>query len=98
VAFDANGNPLDLPKPVLTGFLTGEGDARGRPTWLAWDKVGALLVSDDTGGVIWRVIAPGAAPSAAVKPVVVARMPARHQIDAPSAASFGKEGEVKVRE
>ena len=98
VSFDANGNPLDLPKPVLTGFLTGEGDARGRPTWLAWDKGGALLVSDDTGGVIWRVIAPGAAPAAAVKPVVVARMPARRQIDAPSAASFGKEEEVKVRE
>ena len=61
VAFDANGNPLGKPKPVLTGFLTGkDSDAHGRPVWLAWDKTGGLLVSDDTGGIVWRVIAPGA--------------------------------------
>ena len=88
VAFDANGNPQGLPKPVLTGFLTKDGDAHGRPTWLAWDKGGALLVSDDTAGIIWRTVATGAAPAAAIKPVVVARMPPRRQIDAPTAASF----------
>ena len=97
VAYDANGNPLGLPKPVLTGFLNAEGKAHGRPTWLTWDKGGALLVSDDTGGIVWRVIAPGAAPSAAIKPVVTGHMPPRRQIDAPSAASFGPDEDAKSR-
>jgi glucose/arabinose dehydrogenase len=76
VPFDANGNPQGRPRPVLTGFVArgGEG-AHGRPVWLAWDRTGALLVSDDTAGVIWRVLAPGAAPSIAPKPVVTASMP-----------------------
>lgn len=66
VPFDSNGNPGDVkPVPVLTGFLAGDGSTHGRPTWLAWDKTGALLVSDDTAGVIWRVWAPGAKPSSA---------------------------------
>ena len=82
VAFDANGNPLGMPQPVLTGFLTGkDNETHGRPVWLAWDKGGALLVSDDTAGVIWRVIAPGAPPSTGPKPVVTARMPAQRQLD-----------------
>ncbi len=92
VKFDANGNPLGLPMPVLTGFLNGTGDTRGRPTWLAFDKGGALLVTDDTAGIVWRVVAPSAAPSAAPVPVVVARMkPQRELSDDPSArtsASF----------
>lgn len=58
VGFDERGNPLDaLPVPVLTGFLDGEDEAHGRPTMLAWDSGGGLLVSDDTGGMIWRVTA-----------------------------------------
>ena len=74
VKFDANGNPLGKPVPLLTGFLTGDGNTHGRPTWLAFDKQGAMLVSDDTAGIIWRVIAPGAAPTVAPKPVVTAHM------------------------
>jgi glucose/arabinose dehydrogenase len=70
VAFDARGNDLPArPVPVLSGFLTGDGKTRGRPTWVAWARDGALLVSDDTGGVIWRVVAPGASPAAAIEPV-----------------------------
>lgn len=98
VRFDDNGNPLDKPLPVLTGFLTGEGKkTHGRPVWLAWDKAGALLVSDDTGGVIWRVMAPGAKPSVAPKPVVTAHMPPRRSIDTPDArleATLGEERNV----
>ncbi|MCB2050515.1 MAG: sorbosone dehydrogenase family protein [Novosphingobium sp.] len=63
VPFDKRGNPLEKPVPVLTGFLAGDGKTHGRPTWLAWDKAGALLVSDDTAGIIWRVTAPGAKPA-----------------------------------
>ncbi len=82
VAFDANGNPQGAPQPVLTGFLSGKGnDARGRPVWLAWDKGGALLVSDDTAGVIWRVIAPDAQPATGPKPVVTARMPPQRELN-----------------
>jgi YD repeat-containing protein len=82
VRFDANGNPLGLPQPVLSGFLTGKGnETHGRPVWLTWDKAGALLVSDDTAGVIWRVQAPGAKPSAAPKPVVTAHMPPRRSLE-----------------
>ena len=64
IRFDERGNPKGLPVPVLTGFLTGDGKTHGRPTWLAWDKGGALLVSDDTAGIIWRVINPQAQPGA----------------------------------
>jgi len=81
VTFDANGNPQGKPRPVLTGFLTGKGnDSHGRPVWLAWDKGGGLLVSDDTGNIVWRVIAPGAQPSAPPKAVVTARMPPQREL------------------
>ena len=71
VAFDARGNALpNQPIKVLTGFLTkDQKHTRGRPVWVAFAHDGALLVSDDTGGVIWRVIAPGAAPAAAIAEV-----------------------------
>jgi len=66
VAFDARGNPQGKPVPVLNSFLTGDGKTRGRPTWVAWAGDGALLVSDDTAGIIWRVIDPAAQPAAAI--------------------------------
>ncbi|QOV93900.1 sorbosone dehydrogenase family protein [Novosphingobium sp. ES2-1] len=70
VKFDTRGNVLpNPPVPVLTGFLTDDDKARGRPTWVTFAKDGALLVSDDTGGVIWRVSAPGAKPAAAITPL-----------------------------
>ena len=71
VAFDARGNVLPgQPRPILTGFLGKNGNkAHGRPVWVGWAKDGALLVSDDVGGVIWRVVAPGAAPAAPIAPV-----------------------------
>lgn len=57
VGFDGRGNPLEQqPVPVLTGFVAkDESGARGRPTMLAFDQTGSLLVSDDTAGIIWRV-------------------------------------------
>jgi len=95
VSFDGNGNPQGLPQPVLSGFLTKNGNAHGRPTWLAWDRQGALLVSDDTAGIVWRVIAQGAQPAAAVAPVVTGRMPPQRELggdpNANYSGSFGPE-------
>lgn len=46
------GKPVD----VLTGFLGSDNEiARGRPVDVLIASDGALLVSDDVGGVIWRV-------------------------------------------
>ncbi|MCJ2182194.1 sorbosone dehydrogenase family protein [Novosphingobium sp. 1949] len=83
VPFDANGNPKNVkPVPVLTGFLKSDGNAHGRPTWVSIAGDGALLVSDDTAGIVWRVIAPGAKPAPEVKPVVTEHMkPLKELID-----------------
>ncbi len=89
IKFDDHGNPKGLPVPVLSGFLTGKGnDTHGRPTWVAWDRGGALLISDDTGGIIWRVIAPGAVPSVAPKPVVEAHLPPNKELNTEATATF----------
>jgi glucose/arabinose dehydrogenase len=53
----ANGKPSGMPVDVLTGFLSADGSAYGRPVGVAIDKQGALLVADDVGNVIWRVAA-----------------------------------------
>jgi glucose/arabinose dehydrogenase len=59
VAF-ADGRPSGLPEDVLTGFVSTNGDALGRPVGVAIDRAGALLVADDVGNAIWRVTpAPG---------------------------------------
>ncbi len=75
VKFDDKGNPLGKPIPVLTGFLTADGDTHGRPTWVAFAGDGALLVSDDTAGIIWRVIAPGAQPAAKIERIKGGSLP-----------------------
>lgn len=52
----ASGKPTGaLPTDVLTGFLTTNGEALGRPVGLAIDRTGALLVADDVGNIVWRV-------------------------------------------
>jgi glucose/arabinose dehydrogenase len=53
-----NGKPVGGYQNFLTGFWDGgTSPARvwGRPSGLAIAKDGSLLVSDDTGKVIWRV-------------------------------------------
>ena len=50
-----NGMPAGPAQDVLTGFLDEEGNARGRPVGVTFDKRGALLVADDVGNVVWRV-------------------------------------------
>ncbi|MFB0611876.1 PQQ-dependent sugar dehydrogenase [Aurantiacibacter poecillastricola] len=87
VEFDDRGNPVGEPRQVLAPFLTGDGKTYGRPTWVEWDQTGALLVSDDTGNIIWRVTAPGAAGAAAIERNSGERLPPRRELtDDPSRA------------
>jgi glucose/arabinose dehydrogenase len=51
----ADGKPAGAPLPVLTGFVSDDGDANGRPVGVAIDRQGALLVADDVGNSVWRV-------------------------------------------
>jgi glucose/arabinose dehydrogenase len=53
----AGGMPAGPPVDVLTGFVTADGKAMGRPVGVAIDRSGALLVADDVGNTIWRVTA-----------------------------------------
>ena len=52
-----NGKPNGRPIDVLTGFLSEDNKAKGRPVGVVIDKEGALLVADDVGNVVWRVTA-----------------------------------------
>jgi glucose/arabinose dehydrogenase len=88
VAFDARGNPTGKPVTVLESFLAGKGETHGRPTWVAFDKTGGLLVSDDTAGIIWRVTSPGAQPAAAPQRVTGASMPPQRELHADPRRAF----------
>ncbi len=52
-----NGHPIGQAQDVVTGFLTSDGKAHGRPVGLAMDTTGALLIADDVGNTVWRVTA-----------------------------------------
>jgi glucose/arabinose dehydrogenase len=62
IPFD-NGKPSGPPREVLTGFISSEGNAYGRPVGVAIDRAGGLLVADDVGNTVWRV-APATGPAA----------------------------------
>ena len=51
-----NGTPSGTPEDILTGFLSKDDKAYGRPVGVAEDGTGALLVADDVGNTIWRVV------------------------------------------
>ncbi|MBO9714862.1 sorbosone dehydrogenase family protein [Sphingomonas sp.] len=59
VPFGDDGFPAKGAKPrdLLTGFLSADGKALGRPVGVITDASGALLVADDVGNMIWRVSA-----------------------------------------
>jgi glucose/arabinose dehydrogenase len=50
-----DGKPSGRPVEVLSGFISPEREAYGRPVGVALDKRGALLVADDVGNAVWRV-------------------------------------------
>lgn len=51
----ANGRPSGDAEDFLTGFLTADNKAQGRPVGVTTDRTGALLVADDVGNIVWRV-------------------------------------------
>jgi glucose/arabinose dehydrogenase len=57
VPFEGGKPTGAMPQPVLTGFLSADGHAQGRPVGVALDRLGALLVADDVGNTVWRVTA-----------------------------------------
>jgi glucose/arabinose dehydrogenase len=54
-----NGKAAGVYEDFLTGFVTPEGDAWGRPVGIAAAGDGSLLVSDDVSKSVWRVIYTG---------------------------------------
>jgi glucose/arabinose dehydrogenase len=50
-----NGLPTGTYEDFLTGFVTPEGGVWGRPVGVAVAQDGALLISEDVNGTIWRV-------------------------------------------
>ena len=51
------GKAAGAPTQVLGGFVDPHGKALGRPVGLAFDQRGGLLVADDVGNTVWRVMA-----------------------------------------
>lgn len=52
----AAGRPNGDMEDILSGFVSPEGQAWGRPVGVAVDRQGAVLVADDVGNCIWRVV------------------------------------------
>jgi glucose/arabinose dehydrogenase len=89
IKFDENGNPVDKPVDVLTGFLNDDGTTKGRPTWVEWAGDGALLMSDDTAGIIWRVVATGAEPGAGITELNTGSLPPQRELKGDPRDAFG---------
>ena len=56
--------PTGEYEDFLTGFVVDDTDVWGRPVGVAVDKDGALLVSEDANGTIWRITYSGKAAQA----------------------------------
>lgn len=74
-----DGRPASR-EDFVTGWLASDGTVTGRPAGLVTGADGALYVSDDNKGFVYRVAAAGAAkaprPGAAARPVVTQALPA----------------------
>jgi glucose/arabinose dehydrogenase len=55
VVLNAAGEPTGEYEDFLTGFVVNDNAVWGRPVGVAVDRSGALLVSEDGNGTIWRV-------------------------------------------
>ena len=50
------GRPAGPVEEILGGFVDAAGNANGRPVGVAIDNRGGLLVADDVGNTVWRVV------------------------------------------
>lgn len=75
-----DGQPAGDPIDFVSGFLTEDGNTRGRPVGVTVDPRGALIVADDLSNTIWRVTPDqperAAAPPAAAEPAAGEGQPA----------------------
>lgn len=55
VVLDAKGAPTGEYEDFLTGFVINDSAVWGRPVGVAVDRTGALLVSEDGNGTVWRI-------------------------------------------
>ena len=56
----ANGVPTGVYEDFVTGFLMADGNVWGRPVGVAVAPDGALIMSDDGSGTLWRIAYIGA--------------------------------------
>jgi len=59
-----DGVPTGEYQDFATGFVVNDAEAWGRPVGVAVDQDGALLISEDASGTIWRVVYSGKAEQA----------------------------------
>jgi len=65
----SGGRPTGKPQDFVSGFLTDDGNARGRPVGVAIDPINnALLVADDLSNAVWRIAPATRAPAPASTP------------------------------
>jgi len=50
-----DGKPSGDPVDFVTGFLSKDGKAHGRPVGVTVDPRGALIVADDLSNTVWRI-------------------------------------------
>jgi glucose/arabinose dehydrogenase len=55
-----DGKPTGEYDDFVTGFVVNDAEVWGRPVGVAVDKEGALLVSEDASGTVWRITHPEA--------------------------------------
>ena len=55
VEVSESGEVSGLAEPLLTGFLSENGRAKGRPVGVIVDNHGALLIADDVGDTVWHL-------------------------------------------
>ncbi len=58
-----NGVPSGEYEDFMTGFVTAEGDVWGRPVGVTVGLDGALFVTDDASGTVWKVSYEGKSPA-----------------------------------
>jgi glucose/arabinose dehydrogenase len=59
-----DGVPTGAYEDFATGFVISDSEVWGRPVGVAVDKDGALLVSEDASGTVWRIAYTGKAADA----------------------------------